>query len=73
VSLRVATPGYGAVIRMALAPADPSDGILELAGGQSGHFLSPQFHDQLQGWLDGEASPFLAGPRVSRIVLQPGR
>jgi penicillin amidase len=73
VSLRVATPGYGAVIRMAVAPADPRDGILELSGGQSGHFLSPQFRDQLPDWVAGAATPFLAGPKVSRIVLQPGR
>ena len=46
VSLRVAAPSYGAVLRMAVAPGAPENGVLELAGGQSGHFLSPQFRDQ---------------------------
>jgi penicillin amidase len=73
VSLRVAAPDYGALIRMSVSPSTPEDGILEMAGGQSGHFLSAQFRDQQQDWLDGAASPFLAGPAVSRIVLEPGR
>jgi len=73
VSLRVAAPAYGALIRMSVSPAVPQDGILEMAGGQSGHFLSPQFRDQQQDWLDGAPSPFAAGPAVSRIVLEPAR
>ena len=73
VSLRVAAPNYGALIRMSVSPAAPEDGILEMAGGQSGHFLSAQFRDQQQDWLDGAPSPFLAGPAVSHIVLEPAR
>ena len=49
VSLRVAAPSYGAVLRMAVAPGAPETGVLQLAGGQSGHFLSPQFRDQPAG------------------------
>jgi penicillin G amidase len=71
VSLRVATPSFGAVIRMAVAPATPADGVLEMAGGQSGHFLSPQFRDQQRDWVAGAAAPFLAGPAVSRLTLTP--
>jgi penicillin amidase len=71
VSLRVAAPSYGAVFRMAVAPGAPTDGVLELAGGQSGHFLSPQFRDQHAEWLDGAPTPFLAGDAVTRIVLTP--
>ena len=73
VSLRVAAPNYGALIRMSVSPAAPEAGILEMAGGQSGHFLSAQFRDQQQDWLDGAPSPFLAGPPVSHIVLEPKR
>jgi penicillin G amidase len=71
VSLRVAAPGYGAVIRMAVSPAAPEEGILEMAGGQSGHFLSPQFRDQQQDWVVGAPAPFVAGPAVSHIALAP--
>jgi penicillin amidase len=71
VTLRVATPTYGALLRMSVSPAHPEDGILELAGGQSGHFLSPNFADMLGDWVNGKPTPFLAGPAASRIVLAP--
>jgi penicillin amidase len=70
-TVRVAMPGYGALIRMDVAPAHPEDGILEMSAGQSGHFLSPNFADQQADWLGGAPAPFLAGPAVSRIVLVP--
>ncbi len=70
-TLRVAMPNYGALIRMDVSPAHPEDGILEMSAGQSGHFLSPNFADQQSDWLAGAPAPFLAGPAVSRIVLSP--
>jgi len=70
-TLRVAMPNYGAMIRMDVSPAHPEDGILEMSAGQSGHFLSPNFADQQSDWLAGTPAPFLAGPAVSRIVLSP--
>lgn len=73
VSLRVAAPSYGAVLRMAVSPSAPEDGVLELAGGQSGHFLSPHFRDQQKDWIDGEPTPFLAGESVARFELEPQR
>ena len=71
-AVRVATPSRGAVIRMVVAPARPEAGILQLAGGQSGHPLSPQFDDQWQAWHDGSPAPFLAGETVSIVTLRPG-
>jgi penicillin amidase len=70
-SLRVATPSYGALIRMDVSPARPEEGILEMSAGESGHFLSPNFADQQADWLAGAPAPFLAGPAVARIVLVP--
>jgi penicillin amidase len=70
-ALRVATPSYGALIRMSISPAHPEDGILEMSGGQSGHFLSPHFADLQNDWVSGAPTPFLAGPTVTRIVLEP--
>jgi penicillin amidase len=72
-SLRVAAPGYGAVVRLAVAPAAPEHGILQRVGGQSGHFLSREFGDQQSDWLDGTATPFLAGRAVTQIALVPVR
>ena len=71
VSLRVAAPSYGAVLRMAVAPHSPERGVLQLAGGQSGHFLSPHFRDQQSDWVDGTPTPFLAGEPVTVFTLQP--
>jgi penicillin amidase len=71
ISLRVAAPSYGAVLRMAVAPAAPENGVLELAGGQSGHFLSRQFRDQVSDWVDGTPTPFLAGEPVASFELTP--
>src|SRR5690606_34285053 len=71
-AVRVAEPSRGAVIRMVVAPARPETGILQLAGGQSGHPLSPQFDDQWRAWHDGSPAPFLAGETVSVVTLVPG-
>ncbi len=71
ISLRVAAPSYGAVLRMAVAPGAPENGVLELAGGQSGHFLSPQFRDQQRDWVDGAPAPFLAGELAARVEITP--
>lgn len=73
VSLRVAAPAYGAVLRMAVAPGAPEDGVLQSAAGQSGHFLSPHFRDQQSDWVDGSPTPFLAGEPVTRFRLTPAR
>jgi penicillin amidase len=56
---------------MVVAPGDPSAGVLQLAGGQSGHLLAPTFRDLAADWLDGTPTPFLAGEPVARFVLKP--
>ena len=71
VSLRVAAPSYGAVLRMSVSPSAPEDGVLELAGGQSGHFLAPHFRDLQQDWLEGNPTPFLAGEPTAQFRLTP--
>jgi penicillin amidase len=68
-SLRAAGPSFGAVIRMAIAPGHAERAILQSSGGQSGHFLSDNFMDLLSDWVDGTATPFLAGATVAEITL----
>jgi penicillin G amidase len=63
-ALRVATPSYGALIRMSVSPARPGEGIMQMSGGQSAHFLSDNFADLQEDWADGTPTPFLAGPAV---------
>jgi penicillin amidase len=70
ISLRVAAPSYGAVLRMAVAPAAQARGVLQVAGGQSGHFLSRQFRGE-KDWLDGTPTPFLAGEPTAELRLTP--
>ena len=64
-------PNFGAVIRMNVRPAAPESGILQFAGGQSGHFLSPHYDDQLGAWASGTPTPFLAGATRYRYTLNP--
>jgi penicillin amidase len=71
VSLRVAAPNFGAVFRMNVSPGDLASGILEMPGGQSGHFLSANFADQHADWIAGRPSPFLAGATAERFRLRP--
>src|SRR5690606_28773389 len=70
-SVRVSEPTRGAVVRMVGAPVRPEAGILQLAGGQSGHPLSGEFDDQWRAWYEGSPAPFLAGETVSTITLRP--
>lgn len=71
VSVRVATPVRGSVIRMVVSPADPAAGILQMAGGQSGHFLSRHFKDLHADWAGDRPTPFLAGSTESTLTLLP--
>ncbi|MDX1561277.1 MAG: penicillin acylase family protein [Gammaproteobacteria bacterium] len=71
VAVRVAGPRYGAALRLVVSPAAPEQGILQMPGGQSGHFLSPNFADQQADWVAGNPAPFLAGPAVAEFVLTP--
>ncbi|HEX7079890.1 MAG TPA: penicillin acylase family protein [Gammaproteobacteria bacterium] len=73
VTLRVAEPRRGAVMRMAVSPSAPENGILEMPEGQSGHFLSPHFRDLQKDWVDGAPTPFLAGETVDEYRLLPPR
>jgi penicillin amidase len=59
------------VIRLVIAPTRPEAGMLQMAGGQSGHFLSPHFKDQQRDWAAGAPAPFLAGATEAEFVLQP--
>jgi len=49
--------GHGASERLALSPAHPDDALLQMPGGQSGHFLSVHYADQQVFWQDGRAVP----------------
>ena len=68
---RAHSPRAGPSERMAVSPGHEQDGIMEMPTGQSGHPLSPHYGDQYRAWLNGEPTPFLPGPTVSTLTLNP--
>jgi penicillin amidase len=68
---RAHSPRAGPSERMVVSPGREHEGILHMPGGQSGHPLSPHYADQHRAWLEGTPLPFLPGPIVARLTLQP--
>jgi penicillin amidase len=68
---RVAAPGFSASQRLVVSPGKEEQGILTVAGGQSGHPLSPFYGAGHQQWLDGAPQPLLAGQTKHTLTLAP--
>jgi penicillin amidase len=69
--VRYANGNTGATARMVVAPGHEVDGILQMAGGQSGQPGSRHYADQQASWVTGRPIPFLGGEKQHRITLQP--
>ncbi len=68
---RVQSPTFGASERFAVAPGDEEHGYFMLAGGQSGHPMSPYYGAGHADWAAGKPTPFLPGPAVHTLTLAP--
>lgn len=68
---RVQGPGFGASERMVVAPGREADGLAHMPGGQSGHPLSPFWGAGHDDWVHGRPTPFLPGPALHTLTLQP--
>lgn len=68
---RVQDGAFGASERFAVAPGRESEGYLHIAGGQSGHPLSPFYRAGFREWAGGRPLPFLPGPVRHRLLLDP--
>jgi penicillin G amidase len=68
---RVQGPAFGASERIVVAPGHEDTGIFHMPGGQSGHPLSPFFLAGHEAWVRGESTPFLPGPAVRHLVIEP--
>ncbi|MFZ1392613.1 MAG: penicillin acylase family protein, partial [Dokdonella sp.] len=68
---RVQGPKFGASERFAVAPGDEEHGYFELPGGQSGHPLSPFYGAGHADWVEGKPTPFLPGPAVHELLVEP--
>ena len=68
---RVAAPTFGASQRLVVSPGREAQGILTVAGGQSGHPLSPFYGAGHRDWLEGKPTPLLAGETRHTLRLRP--
>jgi penicillin amidase len=68
---RVQDGAFGASERFAVTPGRESEGYLHIAGGQSGHPLSPYYKAGYREWAEGKPLPFLPGPPEHVLSLQP--
>jgi penicillin amidase len=68
---RVQGPSFGASERFVVSPGHEEEGILHLPGGQSGNPLSPFYRDGYDAWARGDPTPFLPGPTLHTLLLQP--
>jgi penicillin amidase len=71
VCVRVMSNEHGASERLVLAPAHPENGILEMAGGQSGHPFSRHYRDQQKFWQEGKMAPYMPGKFLHTLHFQP--
>jgi penicillin amidase len=67
---RVQGATFGASERFAVAPGREADGYLMVAGGASGHPLSPYFRSGFDDWARGAPTPFLPGPAQHKLLLK---
>jgi len=68
---RVQDGAFGASERFAVSPGHEAQGYLQIAGGQSGHPLSPYYRAGFTEWARGEPLPFLPGPTQHTLTLTP--
>jgi penicillin amidase len=68
---RVQDGAFGASERFAVTPGREAEGYLQIAGGQSGHPLSPYYRAGFAEWAAGKPLPFLPGAAQHRLALNP--
>lgn len=70
---RVQDGAFGASERFAVSPGRETQGYLHIAGGQSGHPLSPFYRTGFREWAEGRPLPFLPGRPEHELTLRPAR
>ncbi len=68
---RVQDGPFGASERFSVSPGHETLGYMEIAGGQSGHPLSPYYRAGFKDWAEGKPLPFLPGRPEHTLTLQP--
>jgi penicillin G amidase len=70
---RVQDGAFGASERFAVSPGHETLGYLQIAGGQSGHPLSPFYRAGFEEWAAGKPLPFLPGRPEHELTLRPAK
>lgn len=68
---RVQSPTRAAAIRMVVAPGREGSGLMQAAGGPSGHPASRFYKTGREAWLNGRPSPLEPGPAAHELTLVP--
>jgi penicillin amidase len=68
---KIQRPRSGASQRMAVSPGREEAGYFHMPCGQSGQPKSPFYRAGHADWVEGRFSPFLPGPAVHTLTLQP--
>ena len=68
---RVAAPSFGQSERLVVAPGHEDRATLVVAGGQSGHPMSPFYGAGQDDWAAGRPEPLLAGPVAHTLRMIP--
>ncbi len=68
---RVQDGSFGASERFAVVPGREAEGYLHIAGGQSGHPMSPYYSAGFTEWAEGKPLPFLPGAAEHVLTLNP--
>jgi penicillin amidase len=68
---RVSAPDFGQSERLVVMPGKEEEALFNLPGGESGHPLSPFFHDEFEDWAKGKATPLMPGLPKYGLVLTP--
>ncbi|WP_018268145.1 penicillin acylase family protein [Methylosinus sp. LW4] len=61
----------GANVRMVVAPGRESEGLMQMAAGQSGQLGSQHYSDRQMDWVAGRSRPFRATTFNGRMALTP--
>lgn len=69
-TIRVQGPAFGASERFAVSPGREAQGYFHMAGGQSGHPLSPYYRAGFGAWAQGRPLPFLPGEATHRLTFR---
>lgn len=62
---------FGPSERLVVSPGQEDHGLLQMPGGQSGHFLSPYYRAGHDAWEQVTPTPLLPGPSKHRLILNP--